>query len=414
MLRNSALTLGALVSLSALFALKETGGWYALAVGLLFAAEMYLSRNGWFEIGVPVMFNIGAYLILRDFKIDELAYHLLAYSLVWLITDLLAQLTFTNPRPLKWIVRGIGAMLTLINYVILFNADSKIAAIGFGVYALLFLITSLIYRQPNLIYAFTLTLPLCATFLFRALDLTKWIHPVIVLAIIYYAIGYLFRASKRATGWDAPLLSSGLGLGVVVSFAAPILGGIDAALPVALAATLWAVEAFARRNVWLGFPANGLYLLAYFIILNELNVSQPQYFSIGAAMLGMIQHYLLTRIESKKGAFLMGMVSQLILLGTTYIQMVNTQQLGYFFVLFFESLAVIAYGVVIRSRSLTFVPIGIVALGLIAVLYSALKDISAVILVGCSGVLLLMLGILAVMMREKITKISEKLSDWEA
>jgi hypothetical protein len=193
------------------------------------------------------------------------------------------------------------------------------------------------------------------------------------------------------------------------------LGGVDAALPIALAATLWAAEAFARRNVWLGFPANGLYLLAYFVILFELNVDQPQFFSVGAALLGMIQHYLLTRAESKSGAFIMGMVSQLVLLGTTYIQMTSTEQLGYFFVLFFQSLAVIVYGgVFIRSRSLTFTPIGIVTLGLFTVLYSALKGISAVILVGCSGVLLLMLGILAVVMRERITNISEKLSDWKA
>jgi hypothetical protein len=128
----------------------------------------------------------------------------------------------------------------------------------------------------------------------------------------------------------------------------------------------------------------------------------------------MIQHYLLTRAESKAGAFIMGMVSQLALLGTTYIQMANTEHLGYFFVLFFQALAVIVYGVVTRSRSLVFTPIAILALGLFTVLYSALKGISAVILVGCSGVLLLMLGILAVVMRERITKISEKLSDWKA
>jgi hypothetical protein len=415
MLRNSALALGALTTLGALILMKEHGGWYALVIGLLFAADMYLSRNGRIEIGIPILFNIGAFLILKDFKADEVTQRLLAYSLVWLLTDLIAHLTFTRPRPLMWITRGIGAAVTLVNYAILFfHADARISVIGFGVYALLFMSVNLAYRKPYLLYTFTLTFPLFVVFLLRDFEITKWIHSVIVIALGYYASGFLLRAIKRASGWETPLLFSGLGLGMIVSLGALILGGLDAAIPIALAATLWAVEAFARKNAWLGFPANGLYLLAYFVILVELNVEQTQFFSIGAALLGMIQHYLLTRAESKAGAFIMGMVSQLALLGTTYIQMANTEHLGYFFVLFFQALAVIVYGVVTRSRSLVFTPIAILALGLFTVLYSALKGISAVILVGCSGVLLLMLGILAVVMRERITKISEKLSDWKA
>ena len=421
MLRNSALVLGTLVSLGALITFKETGGWYALVVGLLFAAEMYLSRDGWFEIGVPAMFNIGAFLILRDLNIDKTAYHLLAYSLVWLGSDLISHLAFKDPRPLKWIVRGIGTLLVIVNFGFLFfNADTDAATIGFGIYTLFFLTYSLLYREPNLFYAFTLTLPLFITFLFREFDLTKWIHPVIVVAMIYYALGYFFRLTKRASGWDSTLLFSGLGLGLVVSFAAPILGGLDAAIPVAFAATLWAVEAFWRKNAWLGFPANGLYLLAYFIILFELKVDQPQFFSMGAALLGMIQHYLLIRAENKTGAFIMGMVSQLTLLGTTYIQMVSNGSEGliYFVVLFFQSIAVLVYGVIIRSRSLTFMPIFFSVVGVLSVIYivvyKLLDVITTIMMVGCTGLLLLVLGIVAVLMRERISKLGEKLSAWKA
>ncbi len=415
MLRNSALTLGTLITLAALSALEETGGWYALIIGLLFAAEMYLSRNGWFEIGIPIMFTIGALLILRDFDITESFHHLLAYSAVWIGTDLIAHLTFAHTRPLRLAVRGIGAALAIVNYgSLLFFADAKTGAVDFGIYTLLFLTVNLIYRQPNLFYTFTLTLPLFTIFAFRAVEIEKWIHPVIFIAMIYYAIGFFLRLIKRAAGWDETLLYSGLGWGIIVSIAAPILGGLDTAIPVAIAATLWAVEAFARRNVWLGFPANGFYLLAYFIILFELKVDQPQFFSMGAAALGLLQHYLLTRAGSKTGAFIMGMVSQLTLLGTTYIQMVNTEQLIYFVVLFFQSLAVLVYGLVIRSRSLTFTPIALVVLGVITVLYTALKGLNTVILIGCTGVILLTLGIVAVLMRERITKLSERLSDWKA
>src|SRR5262249_38658906 len=155
-------------------------------------------------------------------------------------------------------------------------------------------------------------------------------------------------------GWTRPLLVSGLWLGTFVAVACPIFGGLDAAIPVTVAATLWAVEAFARKDAWYAFPANLLYFLAYFIILTELDVDEIQFFTVGAALLGLFQHYLLIRAGSKTGAFITGMVSQLILLGTTYIQMLSTQEFIYFLVLFFQFLVVLAYGVVIRSRSLIF------------------------------------------------------------
>lgn len=418
MLRNSALILGTLVSLAALLQVKETGGWYALVIGLFFLAEMYLRKNGLFELGAPFLFNIGAFLILRDFDVERLTHHLLAYSLVWILTDLLAHLTFSQRHPLSVLTRIIGGVFALVNYGFLFTDESaSVAAIGFGIYSLLFLTVSLLYRQPTLFYAFTLTVPLFVTFLFRTFDVTKWIHPVIVLAVMYYAAGFLLRLMKRAEGWDKSLLYSGLVVGVVVSFAAPILGGLDAALPVAVAATLWAVEAFAKRSAWLAFPANGLYLLAYFIILGELNVDEPQFYSVGAALLGLIQHYLLVRAESRSGAFIMGMLSQFTLLGTTYIQMVTVipvpEMFGYFVLLFFQSLVVLIYGIVIRSRSLTLFPIGFVVLGVITLSFLATGGLGTVFIVGCTGILMLGLGIAAVLMRERLSKLGERLSDWK-
>jgi len=370
---------------------------------------------------LSVFFTVGAFLILRDLNQSQLPHHLLAYSFAWLIPDLVAHLAFKHPRPLKWLVRGAGATLAIVNYgVLFFDESAATATLGFGLYALLFLTLSLVYRQPTLFYAFTLTLPLFVAFAFRAFDIEKWIHPVIFLAMGYYAAGFFLRLLKRAAGWDKTLLFSGLGLGVVVSAAAPILGGLDAALPVAFAATLWAVEAVQRKNVWLGFPANGLYLLAYFIILIELNVDQPQFYSMGAALLGMIQHYLLTRAGSKTGTFIMGMLSQLTLLGTTYIQMVSNGSEGliYFVVLFLQSLAVLVYGVVIRSRSLTFTPIFFSVIGVLSVLYIVVYDLldafTTILMVGCAGIILIGLGIAAVILRERITKLGEKFNEWQA
>lgn len=415
MLRNSALILGSILSLSALIVTKDGGGWYAFVIGLFYIAEMSLRKNGWFEPGAPLQFTLGVYLILYDFKVEQAAYHLLAYSLIWLLADLLAHLAFPNPRPLKWLVRALGGIFAIVNYGFLFlQVDAAVSAVGFAVYSLLFLTLSLLYRQPKLLYAFTLTLPLFAAFLFRTFSVTQWIHPVIVVAAFYYGMGFFLRRSQKAKGWETPLLNSGLGLGVIVSVGAVILGGLDASIPVAIAATLWAVEAYARKNAWLAFPANALYLTAYLIILFDLNVDEPQFFSIGVALFGLIQHYLLTRAENKTGTFIMGMVSQLVLLGTTYIEMINRNDLTYFFLLFIQSLVILVYGIVIRSRSLTFFPIGFVALGVVTVVYSALKDRAAIFVIGCTGILLLMLGVGAVLLRERIAKLGEKLSDWKA
>jgi hypothetical protein len=81
-------------------------------------------------------------------------------------------------------------------------------------------------------------------------------------------------------------------------------------------------------------------------------------------------------------------------------------------VIFFQALAVLIYGLVVRSRSLVITPIIFVVLAVVSVIYSALKGISTVVLIGCTGLVLLMLGILAVVLRERITKMGERLGDW--
>jgi len=201
----------------------------------------------------------------------------------------------------------------------------------------------------------------------------------------------------------------------LTAFSAPYEGsGLIASLPVALAATLWAVEAFRRRNVWLGLPANVLFLMAYFMILTTLRVEQPQFYSVGAAVLGMLMHHLLVRAGSRTGAFLMGMFSQLVLIGTSYIQFVDTEGIWYFVVMFLQSLAVLGYGIVIRSRSLVITPIILVAIGVVTVVFGALRGFSTVILVGMTGIALIGLGIAALLLRERITDLRDQLKNWRA
>jgi hypothetical protein len=225
----------------------------------------------------------------------------------------------------------------------------------------------------------------------------------------------LYFARIKQQDWSIVLFHSGLALGILTAVSAPFEDlGLIASLPVALAASLWAIEAFRRRNVWLGFPANILYLMAYFMILYRLEVDQMQFYTVGTAILGMLMHYLLVRTGSKTGAFLVGMFSQLILIGTSYIQFISTEEVKYFLFLFIQSLVVLGYGIVIRSRSLVITPLILVIVGVVTVVFGLLRGYSTVLIIGGTGIGLILLGITALLLRERITNLRQQLKDWNA
>ena len=415
MLRYSGLALGALITFNAVTQLEPTGGWYAAFLGGLFVLEMFTSRNGWFEAGVHVFFSAAVFLILHDFKVDALSYNLLAISLVWLIGDAALARTFKE-RSLAVPVRAVGNFVAGVNaFGLLTISPAKEAGVSFGVYAVVYAFYAWFYKRPMIGYASTVSLALAVFFGMKAAEQGHWLLPLIAVAVVYYVAGFFLRRSGQARDWDTMLLYSGLGLGTLVAAAAPFQsGGLEKAIPLAITATFYAAEAFARKSVWLGFPANALYLASYFVILNELEVDEPQFFTVGAAALGLFQHYLLTRAGHKTTAFITGLVSQLVLLGASYFQMINTGELKYFIVLFFQALAVLAYGIIIRSRSLVIAPIGFVVLAILTILYNTVKDLAPVLIIGITGLILLGVGILAVVMRERITNLAERFGDWDA
>lgn len=402
------------------FAYNQTAGFFvALWFALVFGALHFIRPRGllWalalFDFMVAY-FTFYALPFMQSVKVF-LGYQLLGASVLMLGFDLPPE----KEKSFAWRLppRVYGALFAVFSaffYLLLETEEVFRATLMFGGYAAFFLLYTLTYRKPIWLYAFTISFSFFVIFLLKNFGVERWIYPLTLLALGYYALGFVLRTLKLSPGWAIPLLVSGLAAGGVASLGALTFEDLAPAIVPAVAATLFAVEAFARKNAWLGLPANGLYLLSYFIILMQLKVDQPQFYSVGAALLGMIQHYLLIRAESKKGAFIMGMLSQLTLLGVTYVQMASTENLTYFFALFLQALTVIAYGAIVRSRSLVFTPIGILALGLLTVLYSALKGLGAVILVGCAGVILLGLGVLAVILREKISNLGEKLGDWKA
>jgi len=68
--------------------------------------------------------------------------------------------------------------------------------------------------------------------------------------------------------------------------------------------------------------------------------------------------------------------------------------------------------------ALVFTPIFFLVISVMSVIYflayALLDAITSILMVGCTGILLLGLGIAAVLMRERITKIGERMSEWKA
>jgi hypothetical protein len=308
--------------------------------------------------------------------------------------------------------------LTLLFLIATGGEEPARAAIAFIIIAAFLTLFSLLDHRPMVGYGVTINLALAVIFGLVYFEQERWVTPLIILAALYYFGGFILARVSSQDRWTSVLRWSGLALGTLVAVTAPIQGGAAAVIGTALAATFFVIEGFRQKNIWLGFPATLLYLGAYFILLVELDISQPQIYSIGAALLGFIMHYLLVRSRSNWAAFATGLISQLILLSTTYIQMVGTERFLFFFVLFAQSLVVLTYGLVIRSKSLTVTPVIFVVLGVITATLSVLAGIPALILVGCTGLLLLILGSLALIMREQLLSVTgrlgERLGGWRA
>ena len=412
--RFSGLGLSALTALSAPFAGQVGAGWFVAVLSLTWLIDTWRNKRPWAEAGFYLSGLLAFGLILEQYNLLTFSYFFFGMSIFLLGSDLIFGFGIQRSPVLALPVRLLGGLAAGI--ALLAGLEGGIRAgdvlvafaltVFFGLYAPL-------RRQPLLGYAPAGLLAVSILFLLNWQGWDFWLWAMIALAVAYYLVSLalgLFSAD-----WSRVLRFSGVGLGTLTSFGALAQGpSVAASIPIALAASLWAVEAFRRRNVWLGFPTNILYLMSYFMLLVSLEVNQAQFYSVGAALLGLLMHYLLTRAGSDKGAFVTGLVSQLVLLGTTYIQMVATEELGYFAALFFQALVVLVYGLVLRSRSLVGVPIAMLVLGVTTIVLFILRGLSTVILIGCTGIVMILVATLAVVLRERLAQVGERLSGWRA
>ncbi len=414
-LRFSGLGLAGLTSLYVAFWPQEAAGWFVGILTLVWLVETLLKKRPWAEGGFYLSGMLAFGLVLYQYDLLTPPYFLAGAAIYLLGFDLIFELSIARTPLLALPVRALGGMAAAI--AIMTSIPNEIKAgevlVAFAL-AAFFWIYMPMRRQPLLGYIPAGLLAVSILFLMAWADSWDWWPwALILLSVAYYLVS--LRLGLFTVEWSRVLRFGAVSLGTLTSFGALAQGqSVAASIPVAIAASLWAVEAFRRRNVWLGFPTNGLYLMSYFMLLTSLEVTQPQFYSIGAALLGLLMHYLLTRTGSDKGAFVTGLVSQLLLLGTTYIQMLATEELGYFAALFFQALAVLIYGLVLRSRSLVGVPVAMLVLGVSTVMLFILRGLSTVILIGCTGIIMILVATLAVVLRERLAQVGERLSGWRA
>ncbi len=318
------------------------------------------------------------------------------------------------------------------------------AALLFAAWGLFFLAYERFTGQRPLFYLAIAGFSLAFTFLLVRFEVRFWLLAEATFAAALFFSGLLLGRRARLQPAEAEAESgeeteslpashraralqvSVLAIAGLVALAAPLQDDGSAVLGVAVLAGLFALEAFRRRNIWLGFPANLLLLEAWFLGLVFFEVRQPQYFSIAAAMLGIVMHYLLVRgsggaqapTGSKLAAFVTGLLAVMTLLSTTYIQLVSSGEFTWFFLLFPQALAVLAYGLVVRSRSFVIVPIGFIILTVLTAVFILAEGVYALPLLACCGFLLLGLGVAALLARERLLEATETLRNrpgsWQA
>lgn len=387
---------------------------YLLVSALVFTL-LTIRRVRWvFWTGALICLYL-AYLLLFSLPVLALrqvfpGFILLLPTLVLLAIDLAARVRSLDP---EWSSPAffLGVLSGLFGWVIAIvsGVDQPWnAALVFLVYTLFLALFAWLGHQPKAIYIAACGLALALGFILIAIEAKVWVIPLIGLAVLYELGGLALRRLRAKVPWADVLQISGLVLAGAIALTAPLEGGPAAVLGVAISATLFTFEGLRLRNVWLGFPACLLYFLAYALALLELDLRQPQLYTIAAALLGILMHYLLIRTRNASAALATGLLSQLILLSTTYIQMLDSQDFQFFFIIFFQALALEVYGLVVRSRSFVLLPVAFLVLSVVTVAFTVLSGLPTVLIIGCTGLLLLGLGILALLLRERLAMVTDR------
>ncbi len=413
--------LGSILPLgSSLFANLFTGGWQAVA-SLAAGAGTYMGltvwRRWWSTWAGALVLLVAAYLMLFTGPVlggwfRASGWILLFSTLALLCVEAVARRRASDMRAWAWPPRVLGWVLftlTVIASLALVSNDMRQSALVLGIMGAGVCLYAQVVRQVSLGYAGLASMALALPGVLILAGFEVQTLAFAFLALAYYAIGVGLRRVQSRSAWASVLVRGGLGLGCAISVVALLEAETASVVAVGLTAGALVLEGVLRRDVRLAVPADLLLAEAYVMALSGMDVAEPQFYAIGVALLGIVTHYVFLRTGANTGAMIAGILAQLILLSTTFLQLLFTERFLFFFILFFQALVLLLYGLVVRSRSFVLVPLPFSVLAVVTVAFSLLSGLSTALIIGCSGILLLGLGILALLLRDRLMRLTDRL-----
>ena len=239
-----------------------------------------------------------------------------------------------------------------------------------------------------------------------SLSVQAWqIWPVysVLLCALFVALAWLLHRGRLSHIYSQPLRLAGLGLTLVSLIGVVFVSTFDSPLiaaTFAISGTLYAADAAARRQLYLGYLGGAALLLALWAILWYAGVAELQAYTLpfGLALVALgwneRRHGVRT---SYRAATLLGL---LILMGSAFIQSLDS--VIYAVLLLIEGAAAVGWGA--RTHSRGYVEVGVLSLlaNALAQFGPAFVELPRWVQLGSIGALLLGSGLAALFRREQI------------
>jgi hypothetical protein len=223
------------------------------------------------------------------------------------------------------------------------------------------------------------------------------------------------RAPRAVQLWRQPLDHVGQALSVLsVAYVLPLVMTPTSAVTatLAFAGLHGLLVAYRQRSYRLGYGAVALLLAAWCLELAYGEVTQPQWYALPAGLYLAAVGYLERRVGRKPLALMVEGLGLAVLLLTSFIQSLRGGSAGvpFFLLLTVEALAVIAWGAVRRIKSPFFV--GLLAsvlnvIGQVVVLFAGGSGLIRWLIVGATGLIIVVLAIFVERQRERIIAVAQ-------
>lgn len=219
------------------------------------------------------------------------------------------------------------------------------------------------------------------------------------------------EAVERVYG--VPLRSVGV-VGLLVS----LIGAVVGANNVASSLTFWIAgaallaDAWYHRNIYWGYAGVGMFVAAIWYLLRNWNVTQLQAYVMPFAFWLVAAGWSEKRLGRRQAYMIMTMLGLLVLMGSALWQ--SLTGVWYSALLGVESLVALVWG--IRTRTRGYVQLAILSLlgNGIVLFWFGFANLDKWLQLSVVGLLLLLIGLVALFRREQVLSAMQEMNRWEA